>query len=265
MALPQQNEFDLARKRAAQTEQANVQAQKDAIARRSAQLGGGVSGAMMKQEQIVADESAKRLADANEGIDTAQRAEDRRIREIEDARKFQTSEREASQGFMSGEALKQREYGTSERLSGQEFARGERLGGQEFAAGEAEKMRALQEAGLTGTYKGAETLQARTAREAAEMAKLEFEENKKTNAISTILSQWNSKMPHEVMAKLLGDLGYTITEDGRAMLDAGAGQAGYAWNVDQVAAEQKVQEDKTQQVNENMRIAAIRRRQRGIR
>ncbi len=43
-------QFDVARRRAGQQEDANLQAQKDALARRAAQTGGGVSGALIKQE-----------------------------------------------------------------------------------------------------------------------------------------------------------------------------------------------------------------------
>jgi hypothetical protein len=95
------------------------------MARRSAQLGGGPSGALIKQEAIAQDQSAQRLQGANEGIDAAQNAENRRIREMEDARKFQTSERlggqefasaqrEASQGFAAAQREQQNKFGAQQ-------------------------------------------------------------------------------------------------------------------------------------------------------
>ncbi len=105
MAYGDNSEFDLARNRAKQQAGADVQVKRDALARRQAQLGGGPGGAFVKAEQGAIDESQQRLADVNEGIDTAQRAEARRIGEIEAAQKYGTSEREAAQAF----ATKQRE------------------------------------------------------------------------------------------------------------------------------------------------------------
>lgn len=136
MALPAGNEFDYARKRAAQQEASNLQQQKDALARRQAQTGGGVSGALMKQEQVASDASAQRLQQANEGIDTAQRAEERRIREIEEGRRFTTSEREAAQGFAAGESALARRFQTGEREASQGFASGESALQRRFLTGE---------------------------------------------------------------------------------------------------------------------------------
>ena len=166
MAAPtaQVNPFELARKRASQQEGAALQGQKDAIARRSAQLGGGPSGAMIKQEALAADASQKRLGDVNEGINAQEQAEAMRVREIQEGRQFQTSERLGSQEFASGEAGKQRTFTTGERLGGQDFAAGEagkqrtfatgeRIGGQEFVAGQSAIQRAYgtseREAGQT--------------------------------------------------------------------------------------------------------------------
>ncbi len=153
MALEQNNEFDYARRRAAQQESANLQTQKDALARRQAQLGSGVRGALVKQEGVVADQSAQRLATANEGIDASQRAEERRIREIDEGRKFTTSEREASQTYGAGQADVQRKYQTGEREASQGFSSGERKATQGFSAGESALQRRFQtgerEAGQT--------------------------------------------------------------------------------------------------------------------
>ena len=147
MAGPGGSEFDLARKRAAQSETAQLQTQRDALARRAAQTGPGVQGAMIKQEQVVTDQSAQRLAQANEGIDTGERIENRRVREVHEGRDFQRGERLGSQEFASGESAMQRRFMTGERLGSQDFSAGqasdqrgfltsERLGSQGFMTGE---------------------------------------------------------------------------------------------------------------------------------
>ena len=53
--------FDLARRKAEQTEGRALQGQKDAMARRAAQLGGGPGGALLKLEQQASNASAERL------------------------------------------------------------------------------------------------------------------------------------------------------------------------------------------------------------
>lgn len=123
-------QYDLARKRALQQNNAQLQSQKDALARRAAQTGGGVKGALIKQENIAANAGADRLANANEGINAQQSIEKQRVNEINTGRAYQTSE----------------------RLGGQEFSRGERLGGQDFSAGQA----AIQRRYLTGERESAQ-------------------------------------------------------------------------------------------------------------
>lgn len=138
------SEFDLERKRAAQREAATLQGQKDALARRAAQTGGGVSGALIKQEQVATNQSAQRLGAANEAIDAGERAEARRLREIQEGRDFTRSEREASQGFLSGESALQRRYLTGEREAGQAFSSGEADKQRGFLSGESALARRFQ-------------------------------------------------------------------------------------------------------------------------
>lgn len=145
-------EFDLARNRAKQQEATNLKGQKDALARRAAQLGGGPSGAFIKQEQIAGDESAKRLGQANEGIDAMQAQEQRRLNEIEQGQKFVTGERMGSQDFASAQALAARDFAAKERAAMQDFSRAERLGSQEFGAGQAKLARDLQSAQFDKTF-----------------------------------------------------------------------------------------------------------------
>lgn len=126
-------QFKVQRQRAAQGEAGALQRQRDAMARRSAQLGGGPSGALIKQEGVAADQSAQRLQSVNEGIDAAQTGEHRRVREIQQGQEFVRGERLGGQEFSAGESAINRKYGTSEREAGQAFHTSERLGSQDFA------------------------------------------------------------------------------------------------------------------------------------
>ena len=185
-------QFDVARSRASTAANADLQAKRDALARRAAQLGGGPSGAFIKAEQGAFDETQKNLGAANEQIDAAQQAEGRRIKEIQDAQRFQSSEREATQQFAAGQSAMDR------RMAQQQF----------------EANKALQEAGLTGKYGGQETMASRQYADTKAMANKEFEQNVLTNKVNTILSMYNSKIPPEQIGKLLQDLSVTLDGNG---------------------------------------------------
>jgi hypothetical protein len=159
-SLGQNNEFDLARQRAQRQESANLQTQKDALARRAAQLGSGVQGALLKQEQIATDESARRLSDANEGIGAAERQEQRRLGEIAQAQEFARSERLGTQEFSAGESALQR------RLAEQ---------GLELQRYGIDTNKGFQEAQLTGKYGGQKTLAAKQMEEQTAMAKKAYD------------------------------------------------------------------------------------------
>jgi hypothetical protein len=190
------NEFDLARRRAQQQESQNLGAQKDALARRAAQLGGGVSGALIKQEQIATDESAKRLGQANEGIDAARMQEQRRLDEIAQGQDFARSEREATQAFAAGESALARRlaeagltgvYGGKKTLAAQQF----------------EKQTALAEAGLTGKYNGADTLAGKTYADAKTQNDFENRVNVGT-LLATQIGNWKTQglKPGEIQSRL---------------------------------------------------------------
>ncbi len=127
-------QFDVARQRAAQGENAQLQRQRDALARRSAQLGGGPSGALIKQEGIAANESGQRLANANEGIAAAQTGEERRIREIKQGQEFQTGERVGSQDFAAGQREAQNKFSSQEAVAARAAAEESRVAQNQYAA-----------------------------------------------------------------------------------------------------------------------------------
>ena len=131
-------EFEPQRQKAQKAISANTQQRRDAIARRSAQLGGAPGGFAIKQEQEALREGSEQMGEVNEGIDAAVRGEQRRIKEIDEGRAFQRGEREAGQAYASGEAVLGRKFSSGEREAGQLFSRGEREGSQAFASGEAE-------------------------------------------------------------------------------------------------------------------------------
>lgn len=144
-----QDEFELQRKRAQQEANAAKQQQTDALKRRFAATGMLNSGAAIQQERLANEAVDKQLSERGEAIDTAQRAEARRLAEIKEARDFAKAEREASQGFAREERLgsqgfqesmfgKQTAFQRGEREASQGFARGEREASQGFAQRERE-------------------------------------------------------------------------------------------------------------------------------
>jgi hypothetical protein len=146
--MEQPDEFELARKQAAQQVQSGVQQQKDALKRRFAALGGLNSGAAIKQEQLAEESGAQRLDQANQVIGSAQRKEAQRLREVQEGRDFARSEREASQGFardMSREQMRgQQEFASNEAEKQRAFATGERTSSQKFSAEQAKMAQDLQ-------------------------------------------------------------------------------------------------------------------------
>lgn len=127
------NQFDLARKRAAQQNNAAVQGQQDALKRRFAANGSLNSGAAIKQNELASEAGQANLANVNEGINAQQAQENQRVKEIQQGREFQTSERLGGQDF-----------GAKQAELGRQFQTGERLGGQDFGAAQAELQRKFQ-------------------------------------------------------------------------------------------------------------------------
>lgn len=149
--------FERQRLRARQEANTAKQQAGEALQRRFASLGAANSGAQLKQERIATEDVENRLQRANESIDDLQLKEKQRVDEINQARAFSRSEREASQKFAAGQAEIQRKFTTGERLGSQDFAAaqaalqrkfasGERLSQNEFLAAEALKNRDFQAA-----------------------------------------------------------------------------------------------------------------------
>ncbi len=132
-----QGGYDAQRRKAAEQEGANLQGQRDAIARKAAQLGGGPSGAMIKTEQNAADTSAQRLQGANEGIDSAQNQELRGVHMTQLGQQYQTSEREAGQQFTQGQQGRQFAHEDTSQAAGLRGQESLMFGQQAFQAQQA--------------------------------------------------------------------------------------------------------------------------------
>lgn len=126
-------QYDLARQKATQQAAADKQNNLDTLQRRFANLGNLNSGAQIKQEENLSNDSAKNLSDATQSINAQQQAEILRRQEVLQGQQFQ------------GEQLgKQQAFATSERLGNQKFASGERAAGEQFAGGQNELQRQQQ-------------------------------------------------------------------------------------------------------------------------
>lgn len=114
--------FDKARSQAKQETFASKQAAQEAINRRFAQMGMQGSGASIKQQSLIDQQSEEELGKRLEGISGMQEQEVSRQNEIKQAREYQTKEREAGQEYGSLMLKKQQDYATKEREAGQGFA-----------------------------------------------------------------------------------------------------------------------------------------------
>jgi hypothetical protein len=193
MAAAPVNQFEVARKRAAQQEASNLQGQNDAIKRRMASMGGGPSGAMVKLENQARDDSAKRLADANEGIDVQEHAENRRIAEIKEGRDFQRGEREASQLFSRGEREASQLFGSGEAEKGRLFSRGEREAAQTWQSGEAKLGREF----ATSERLGSETFAAAESKLGRDQQQDQFDKTMTFNQARAQMDDWWKKVSYE--------------------------------------------------------------------
>jgi len=144
--------FDRQKEIAKQEQNAQQQAQQDAMSRRFAAMGRLNSGAAVKSEKLVNQQNSEALNKRLQGIQDVQEDEALRRQDIEDQRKFQTSERLGSQDFAATQADLGRKFQTSERMGSQDFASlqadiqrkygtSEREAAQAFAGDEAAQQR----------------------------------------------------------------------------------------------------------------------------
>lgn len=192
------SEFDLARKRAQEQNLRERQMAQDAIKRRAASLGNLKAGVTMKQQQIANTEGAKQLANVNEGIDVAERAEFRRQAEIKEARDFAKSEREAQQAFAAEQALLQRQQ------QAQQFEKQFGMAKEQF-----QKQFDLQ----MKDFDLRETMskeQSALAKQAAEIAMEQWDLQKRSEVFNAIQSIANQKLSEDQVNAMVGILGPDI-------------------------------------------------------
>lgn len=205
-----QKQYDPMRKRAQVQEAANLQGANDAMARRAAAQGGGPGGAYEKQAQLAQEASARRLQDANEGIDAQQQGAVNQAREVQDQRDFQTSERTGSQQFASGERQ------ASQTFAGQQQS-------QQIQAQKDMQAKQIEAAAAEGKL-----TRAQADKQLAEMQRQydkDYAANEKTNIINTILSGVNSDIPPERIGHLMAVLGYPDFQGIPGLTDMKAGGA----------------------------------------
>ena len=131
-------------KRAKQDVTSQKQQAQEGLRRKFAAQGLGSSGAAIKQEQIVEEKAGQALGRRLEGVASLREEEAFKQEQIDQARKFQTSEREAGQKFGARQAALGRAFSTSERLSSQQFASNEAQFGRDFANKQLKKQQAFQ-------------------------------------------------------------------------------------------------------------------------
>lgn len=139
MATPNDNSidrrYDILRKKAEQDVRSQQQEAQKGLTRQFARLGGIGTGAFVKQQQLAQEAGAKRLGEAQQNIEFQRLADLEQQRKIEEQRKFQTSEREASQAFASQERIGAQEFASQQAELQRKFATGERVAAQDFQKG----------------------------------------------------------------------------------------------------------------------------------
>ena len=137
-------QYDLARQRAVQQNAADKQANLDALQRRFANLGNLNSGAQLKQEENLNNQSAVNLANANEGINAQQQAEILRRKEVLQGQEFSANQANLQRQFQTGERIGGQEFQAGQAGEQRKFQTGERIGSQEFQGAQNQASRDLQ-------------------------------------------------------------------------------------------------------------------------
>jgi hypothetical protein len=143
MALPIDPDarFKRAKQQAAQEQNAQTEAQKEALQRRFAAGGMLSSGEALKAEQLVDKQGQGQLAKRVGDIESVQEQSALQRQEVEQQRAFQRGEREAGQKFGLDTMAMQQKYATGEREAGQAFQEKMTTNQQTFASGESKLAR----------------------------------------------------------------------------------------------------------------------------
>ena len=136
MATDSLAQYDYLRQKVGQGQSAQAQAEEEALKRRLAAAGALNTGAAIKQQELQGESAIQRREQALQDISLQEAAAKQQLAEVEKARQFQTSEREAGQRFGAEQAGIGRQYSTGERVAGQEFGAGQAALGRQYATGE---------------------------------------------------------------------------------------------------------------------------------
>jgi hypothetical protein len=196
-------EFDPARARARRQAGADIQQKRDVLARRQAQLGGGPGGAFIKAEQGAIEGSQAQLAQADEGINAAQTAELRRMREVEGAQAFQRGEREATLAFQ------QKQLDTTMGLEREKFGESQRQFSEQLKFNKSQSDRAGSQWDKTFAQS-----QKKIAFD-QDLANREFAATMADNFLTQVGNMWANRIPREQIDTLMRDVGIIKDKSGK--------------------------------------------------
>ncbi len=169
------------------------QAERQALERRFASMGGGPSGAQVKAMGQLGEQQARREEEAQMGL-TAQEIQARMtLEEAEKQRKFMTGEREAGQTF--AKTMQEQERGAQ-----QAFARQEREAQQVFQKGMAEQDLAFRER----VFKAEDTARIKQMEIQQEQFKQQMQMEKEAMEFNKQVAQWQMSQPTDLMGSLFG-------------------------------------------------------------
>lgn len=216
------DEFEFARRQLRSQANAESSRRQQALKRQFARLGGLGSGAFVKVSQQAESDIGKKEQAALQGIQAAERAEGRRIREIKEGREFASGEALKQREFAGGEALKQREFAggeagkqrqfiSSERGATQEFGAGQAKLAREFARGERKDTQAFSEQELTRRIRASDeqgrlnrALQNELSAQKIDLAREQFAEEKRVNDFNIQMARKEAGRPTDLFGSLFG-------------------------------------------------------------
>ncbi len=211
-------EYELQRKRIQQQLEQQAQAERDALQRSFARLGGGPAGAQIKLQTQLEQGLGERRQQAEEQVSASELAMRRQLAETEKQRQFARGEREAGQMFARGEREAGQAFASGERLAGQTFAerqlaaqqayaRGEREAGQSFASQErsAQQEFARQQAAIDQAFKDKIfSFESNSKLKEMDLAERQFKVDQDIAEFNKQLAQMEANKPTDLFGSLFG-------------------------------------------------------------
>jgi hypothetical protein len=226
MRIDPSKRFERERTRAKQEQTAANQQAQEAIARKFASQGLGSSGAAIRTAAQVEQAGQESLDKRLEDVSSREESEGLRLQEIEDAKRFQSSERAASEKFSGNQAALQRAIAQKQFLAQHDLAKqGLGLSKQQFEATYGKEIKVpVYGPGSLGKQKivGYETKRVggtvqdaqKLAEAQSKIAQQEHDINKETLQWTKLSNILQSRLPAEGMKALASQAGFTIDKDG---------------------------------------------------